>query len=413
MKSAHIIRRLSFQAWGGTESVVFNSVLELNACGHSAEILATQALCDEKHTIASGVDIHRFNYFYPYFPMTEQRQLALDKKGGNPYAFDLFDYLMQHDFDLLHTHTMGRLANIVRRVAHKKKIPYVMSFHGGCFDIPEAEKKAILSPLKWTFRYGYMLDHIFGLRHDAIADADGLICVGHHEFELAKKNFPNKEVIYLPNGVNAVHFSTPTQINFREKYQIPSDRKIMLCVSRIDYQKNQLALIETLQALRQIDASWYLVLIGPITADWYAQKISKKIDELQLNEHVLFLHGFAPNSMDLVSAYQAADLFMLPSVHEPFGIVLLEAMAASCPILASPVGGIKYLISDRENGLLVDFSDPEEVAQKAMNLFSEEGVQLREKMVTNALKEVHEKYTWQVITQRLLVFYERVCARKK
>ena len=93
MKIAHIVRRFTFSEWGGTESVVWNIALQQKAQGLTPEIICTAALDKIGCEVIDGITIRRFPYFYPYFPMPGKDKLALDKKGGNPFAPELLKYL--------------------------------------------------------------------------------------------------------------------------------------------------------------------------------------------------------------------------------------------------------------------------------------------------------------------------------
>lgn len=409
MKTAQVIRRFSFSEWGGTECVVWNTSKMLSAFGDEPEIVATNALEKTSFEIREGVEIRRFGYFYPYFPLGRRKNAVLDKKGGNPYVPELAYYLGTRDFELLHCHTMGRIAGLVRQAAAMKRIPYVMSFHGGCFDVPEKEMSEMLKPLRHTLRYGGALDRLFGLRKDPLADAAGLLCVGRNELAPARERFPDKIVEYLPNGVDVEHFHTVSgEVDFRRLHGIPPERKLLLSVSRIDYQKNQQVLLEVLDRLLKGGGEWHLLLIGPPTSAWYYAGLRKKAAALNLNDFLTIIPGLPPDSPELPAAYHAADLFFLPSLHEPFGIVILEAWSAGVPVIASPVGGINYLIRDGENGCLAAPEDPETMSAAARFLLSPEGAEQRRKMIDSAYAEAVREYSWATITRRLKDFYERV-----
>ena len=164
MKTAQIIRRFSFSEWGGTETVVWNTARGLPDCGVHCEILATAACSRPGLEEREGVKIHRFPYFYPWWPMPRSRRETLDKKGGNPFSPGLRRQLQTGLYDLLHVHNSGRLAELVRMVSHQRKIPYIISFHGGFLDIPKEEAREMLSVLRGTVPYGGILDRITG-RH--------------------------------------------------------------------------------------------------------------------------------------------------------------------------------------------------------------------------------------------------------
>lgn len=90
LRIAHVLRRFTFGEWGGTETVVWNTVLQQRSRGVEAEILSTAALSVPGEEVRDGIPIRRFRYWYPYFPMTAQTRRELDKKGGNPFCPGLF-----------------------------------------------------------------------------------------------------------------------------------------------------------------------------------------------------------------------------------------------------------------------------------------------------------------------------------
>ncbi|MDD3119636.1 MAG: glycosyltransferase family 4 protein [Victivallales bacterium] len=409
MKIAHLLRRFSFAEWGGTETVVWNTAREMHRCGHDPEILATRALNPVAEETKEGISIRRFPYFYPLFPLSAANRARLDKKGGNPWSPQLAAYLRHHDFDLLHCHTMGRLGALARREAARRRIPLVVSFHGGCYDVPAAEIAEMCRPMRHSFNYGRILDLLGGLNGDFVAAADGIICVGYNEYELARQKFPDKAVTYIPNGVDPEHFRTRSGIDFRQRHHLPPGRKIMLCVSRIDYQKNQLALIRMLQLLRESegpDRLPQLVLIGPITADYYYRDLRAAIAAAGLEEQVTIIPGLAPDDPELPAAYHAADVFALPSRHEPFGIVVLEAWAAGVPVMAAAVGGLCRLITDGETGLLLPSDDAAAMADAWRRL--QRDTDLRRRLTATATAAVNREYSWTNITGRVMAFYEEV-----
>ena len=401
MRTAHIIRRFAFSEWGGTESVVWNTAITLQAKGNPSEIFATSALSAVKDEVKNSIPIHRFNYKYPYFPLSKEKYRILDKKGGNPVVPGLKKALRKGEFDILHCHTMGRMAAETRAAAKLLHVPYIMTLHGGYFDVPPAELQQMVKPLKGTIPYGNIMDRLFCRRVDALKLANGIVCVGENELAPAKEHFPDKPIIHLPNGVNVNYFHDYDGTDFRKKVGIRGDRKILLCVSRIDYQKNQLILPEILALLGE---EWQLVLIGAPTAEWYMEKLREKVRLMNLTDRVTMINGVPPDSSLLPAAYHTASAFLLPSLHEPFGIVVLEAWSAGTPVIASQVGGLKTLIRDGETGFFAPAEGaPHEWAELIQKLDTDAA--LRGRITEAAEAEVREKYSWDVITDRLLDFY--------
>ncbi|NCB84191.1 MAG: glycosyltransferase family 1 protein [Candidatus Moranbacteria bacterium] len=403
MRIANVIRRLSFSEWGGTETAVWNSSRKLKYLGNEIEILSTTALCKIKKEIIENLDIYRFKYFYPQLFLSKSNSFLLDKKGGNPFSFSLHRHLIKGEYDLIHSHAMGRIAKIAQRAAHKKNIPFIISFHGGNYDVPPSELEEMQKPLKGSIGYGKLIERIFGLDGDIVAQSDGIICVGKNEFELVQKKFPGKKVAHIANGVDSSLFSKAVQTSFKSKYNIPENRKLLLCVSRVDYQKNQLALVKLLKELISKCENVHCAIIGFITSPSYFNKLKEDISRAGLTDRFTLVEGLPPQSDLLIGAYKDASLFVLPSIHEPFGIVVLEAWSAKLPAIASAVGGLKTLIKNGENGFLFD---PSNLASMTRAYF--DALDKKELLVKNAFREVNDYYSWEAITNQQLDFYKEV-----
>ncbi|MEA4862846.1 MAG: glycosyltransferase family 4 protein [Victivallaceae bacterium] len=403
MKIMQIIRRFNFEEWGGTENVVWSCSRELIRLGDEVEILATKALGGAEREIIDGVPIRRFNYFYPYFPLSKAIRRTLDKKGGNPICLGMEKYLRDNDFDIIHTNNAGRLAELSARVSEKKSVPMVLSLHGGRFDVPEAEKRELMKPLRHTLRYGGAIERLLGLRRDDLACADGIICVGANEEAGLQARYPDKLVRFIPNGVDPEKFERPSQYDWRNHLGLHPREKLILNVSRIDYQKNQKQLVRLLARLRDRGDAAHLLMVGPVTSEWYGRELAELITELGLETKVTLVPGFPPEDDRLVAAYQQADVFIQPSLHEPFGIVALEAWCAGTPLLAARVGGLRYLVNDGKTGLMFDPGDDESLLAAYDRLPS-----VAERLREQARAEACAHYSWQAVTAKLRCFYEEV-----
>lgn len=408
MKIAQVVRRFSFDEWGGTENVVWNSTLALRELGIESEILATSALSTPGDEVRDGVPIRRFRYFYPYFPMPEKTRRALDKKGGSPYSPGLWRAMTRGNFDLIHIHAGGRVAMLAVAAARKCGIPCAISLHGGFADVPEREMEEMLAPVRGKFHYGGILDRLLRLPRNPVGEADAVICVGQNEFRLLTPHCGDRKVLYLPNGVDLDKFRTPPVLSrpVREEWNIPADRRLLLCVSRIDYQKNQKMLIPFVKQLAGRGENVHLLLVGPVTAGWYAEELMDLTRQCRVADRVTLVPGLSPDDPRLVAAYREADLFLLPSLHEPFGIVVLEAWAAGVPVLAAKVGGLRKLVQDGYTGLHFQPENPATLMSAYERMTTEPG--LRESIVRWAAQEV-EGYSWPVIGKEVARLYEGLC----
>ena len=204
----------------------------------------------------------------------------------------------------------------------------------------------------------------------------------------------------IPNGVDVERFSKVAVSDFRKEFSIPNDRKLILCVSRIDPQKNQLALLEMLDALLKRGENAHLALVGFITDNSYLQKINELAKTLKLSERLTICNGLPPESDLLLSAYKSADVFALASIHEPFGIVALEAWASGTPVIASNVGGLGRLIENGKTGFLFQVND----TPSAIDAFYD-AQNYKDEICQNAYSLCAEKYSWQAVAKQTLDFY--------
>ena len=393
MKIAHIVRRFTFSEWGGTESVVWHIAKQQKAQGLQPEILCTAALDKVGMEVVDGITIRRFSYLYPYFPMPEKDRLALDKKGGNPFSPELMKALQKGKFDIFHIHAGGRLANYTLRLAKKISVPALMSLHGGSCAIPQQEMELMLKPLKHKFSYGGIVDRLCRMRKTPESQADVLLALSREEVQKLKKRYPEKQVELFPNGI--LHRELPDVGDFRKKHQIPEEKKLILCISRIDYQKNQKILLKLLK--KHTDT--HLLLIGPVTAAWYRDEILRDAEKTGVMGQLSIIPGLPPDDPALLQALKAAYCFILPSRHEPFGIAALEALDAEVPLIASAVGGLKDFLVDGKNALLFEDNN----AASLLEAYNKIEL-LRNDLIANGTTTAQE-YNWQNIAEKLTDLY--------
>jgi len=404
MKVVQLARRFVRDDWGGTETVIQEMGKRLIAQGHPAEVLCTTATAKSATDNFDGLPVRRYPYFYPYIGLSAAAQEVLDKKGGSPFSFGLMRALRDYpELDIIHLHVGNRIGGIGRYVARKRRIPYVISLHGGVFDVPKDEAASLAAPTKGAFDWGKVLGMWVGSR-DVLKDASAILCVGYPESVKTQERLPDKKVIYLPNGADTKRFAHGDGAAFREARGIPADAHVVLTVARIDSQKNQLMAVRLLPELLKIEPKAHVLIVGNITSPAYHEKIQKTIEDLGVEAHVTLIPGIASDSQDIVNAYHAADLFLLPSTHEPFGIVVLEAWSAGLPVIASRIGGIPHFVEDGKDGILFDPAEDKDFlrAYEAVVMHPERAAALAEAGGHKARGE----YDWDAVTSRLVAIYE-------
>ena len=389
MRIAHVLRRLSFEDWGGTEQVVWNIAKAQVAAGHEVRIFATTALCETAHEVRDGLEIFRFRPIYPWWPMPKKLIADLDRKGGNPFVPGLGRALVEWRPDFIHCHAMERIAELCHRTARQLGIKYAVSLHGGGANVPEAEAKSLRSPTRRLVPWGKLLDYFMGWVKSIPMDADGIVCVGEDEY--VKYRERHRHVIYLPNGVDFKSYS-----HSREQARAHHEGQVAVCIARIDRQKNQMMLVEALA--RHPDMR--VRLVGPVTQPDYRDQILERAAQLGVAGRLAVVGALKPGSEELLAEFRNADVFVLPSRHEPFGIVVLEAWACGLPVVASAVGGLGRLCAAHHGAALTFSPDsPQELDDALRRLPA-----LRDSLVAEGL-DAARQYDWNILSARLVEFY--------
>ena len=403
----HVPRRFVANEWGGTETVVLEISKQQRAAGLNPRIITSMALADRDHDEIGGIPVDRYPYVYPFFGLSAADRAAMDKKGGNLLSLSLLRALIREpDVRLYHAHALNRLGGSVRTAARWRKKPYVVSLHGGIFDVPAAELSDLTKPIKGKIEWGKPFGALLGARK-VLEDADHVICVGDREARKAKASLPHDRVSYLPNGVDCQRFTTGEGRRFREHYGIAPDAFLVVNISRIDAQKNQLGLLEAFARFHAATPGARLVMIGPETQPAYGDKLRAFIQANGLAEAAAIIPGLSNESGLLIDAFHAADTFVLSSRHEPFGIVVLEAWCASRAVIVSRVGGLQTLVRDGETGFFFDPDTADAANQLAAHLTALHGnPALREKVGKAGRAEACAHYDWTRIGARLEEIYQ-------
>ena len=143
----------------------------------------------------------------------------------------------------------------------------------------------------------------------------------------------------------------------------------------------------------------------------YYQSILTAIKDRRLEERVTVILGLGADDENLCNAYAACDVFVFPTLHEPFGIVILEAWAAHRPILTAATGGILGFTRDGEDCLHFNPRDLNDFVDKLSLLLNDS--KLRKYLAENGHRKAKDLYGWRVITKDLDVLYEDLIRRNK
>jgi starch synthase len=361
MRVAHVLRKYNPQQWGGTESALLQLTSDLSALGVQSVVYAPRlppGPPDADPFAASGCTVRRFRACVPIWGLAPERRRQMVSVGGNLFSFELAVSLAREgSVDLVHTHAMGRLGAIARVAARARRLPFVVSVHGGLYDLPasvQREFRAETSGLDWGRPLGFLLR----ARH-LIDQADAIVTLNSREAALIRERHPGKRVLSIAHGIPTAKFARDCRAAAADAFPALRGRQVLLVVGRIDPTKNQDWVVAQAARLAGRHPGVLVVLAGPCTHREYGAALEARVAREGLQGVVLMVGGLPSGDPRLVGLLQQARAVVVPSLSETFGIVILEAWAAGTPVVSSRTSGALGLVEPGVNGLLFDLAEPE------------------------------------------------------
>ena len=211
------------------------------------------------------------------------------------------------------------------------------------------------------------------------------------------------DIHVLPTGLPESAFHPGDRSRFRARHGIDAETPVALFVGRVAHEKNIAFLLDVVAEARK-DMPELLLLVtgeGPALPD-----LRRQADRLGMNNMVRFL-GYMDRRLELPDAYAAADAFVFASRTETQGLVLLEAMAQGCPVVAQSVMGTADIL-DAGRGCLVAPDDTQAFAQKLLQVMSDSA--LRTTLSAQAWQYARE-WSDSALAQRMARLYQQLAAR--
>ena len=218
--------------------------------------------------------------------------------------------------------------------------------------------------------------------------------------------FTSDNIVVISPGVD-VHNFQPFNPN-KEKIKTDLPEKYIFCLSRIDANKGHDLLLHAFDIVRKEIPDIHLVIGGgspkPQQTEVKVLATMKRIVHEKNMHKRVHIMGYVPDDK-LVASYQQAELFALPSIFEPFGMTVLEAMACGIPVIVSKFGGIRTVISSGKNGLLIDPANKREFAEAIIKLLKNRS--LSSKLGQEGCNTIHKYFSWEAIAEKHMSFYQK------
>jgi glycosyltransferase involved in cell wall biosynthesis len=384
MKVVHVTLR--FDAPGGVETNVHEVTRRLRAAGDDVEVYASdlydEAGWERRSTYAptvDGVPVRRFPVYKRLVPGLTM-----------PMMVGLIDALAESGADVIHAHS-HRYGHVLQAaaVADRRRIPLVVSLHYHPADRREPPlKRGLLR----------MQDVGFGMTAYRVARA--LVVQTGREGRLAAEFAPSRKLRVIPPGIDLASWDHPEQ-DRTDGLDLPAE--YLLFVGRVASNKGLPQLIDALAAL-EADTARPLVIMG---RDWGARaEIEERARTRGVADRVRFLDHVA-DPAQYRGVIRGARVLVLPSEWEAFGLVLLEAMAAGTPIVATAVGGVPDVLDEGRAGRLVAYGDPAALAEAVRSVFQDPETTRR--LVRTASAHVRA-FDWYETAARHRALYREVLA---
>ena len=219
----------------------------------------------------------------------------------------------------------------------------------------------------------------------------------------------NGNMVVIPPGVDVSHFYPIPADEAKMYVGLKPEDRMVLFVGRIEPLKGVDTLIQAMSCLqlKEKNRPVHLAIIGgdpgasPEEMTVEMARLQKLCDDLMVDQTVVFLGKRDQDKLPYY--YSAAQLVVMPSHYESFGMVALEAMACGTPVIASEVGGLAYLVRDGETGFTIPDQEPEELCDKISWLLNDK--ELHETMSTRAV-EYAQDYAWEKIAKQIVEVYQ-------
>jgi glycosyltransferase involved in cell wall biosynthesis len=362
---------------GGAGNATDNISKEMVKMGHDLTVLTSGYGHLPKFVLKDGVKIYRvsswrkgihdcgFRGAYTYLFFAAFKLLSLKKT-------DQFDII--HYFFSLPTGLLSLVPWAFRRT------PYIVSLRGSdvpYYDIYNSKVHFLNLALKPVNKY------IWKKAKKVIALSEGLKTT-------ALKSATNQPIGVIPNGVETELFKPNS--NGRQ----PGNQLRLITISRLIKRKGIDHILKALAELR--DEKIGLMIVGTGSYEDYLKKLCTK---LKLNDIVKF-YGYCSRE-ELPKLYNNADVFILPSLAESFGLVFAEAMACGLPIIGAKTGGIVDLVL-KENGILVEPGSIDEIKEAIVEMRKKSNDMMQNMGKANR-RRIDTYYSWKDVAQKYLDLY--------
>lgn len=342
---------------GNNKSGVVVSTLRfaklLKERGHNVIFVGARSKEHKKHNYHDDIKTYRF------------RSIPVPKSDGWNFAFptigELKKIFKEEKIDVVHIILPMSGAIMAIKAARSLNIKIVAHSHSQPENLFINMPKIIQPTLNYL--WNLYLAWVYG-------KAEALIYPSEMARSLLEKQCKKTKVSYvISNGINTEEFKPLAIGNFYKRFNIPENTIKLLFVGRLFPEKSVDTIIRAIPYIIKKDNNIHIMIVG---SGHLRQKLEKLAKDFNVNNYITFL-GLVSEE-DKIFAYNACDIFILPSLAELEGMVVLEAMACGKPIIISDakMSASRFFVNG--NGFLFKTKDPEDLAIKALQLITDKNL---------------------------------------
>ena len=387
MKILQIVPSISL-IYGGPSQMVLGLAPALAKAGAEVTVITTDSNGDngqEPLDVQLNVPIKQDGYEIIYFRCSPFRRYK--------FSLDLLKWLNTHahEYDIAHIHALfSPVSSAAATVCRQKKLPYILR-PLGTLDPADLQKKKQLKKL-----------YVEIIERRNLAGAAAIHFTSEQEAKISARFGVTTRDLVIPLGV--IPQQKQAENTVMSQLGIPQGMPLILFMSRIEPKKGLNLLIPALEKLLTFGNNFHFVLAGTNPQDPdYEQQIKDQIANSSLRSHTT-ITGFVTGQLK-ASLLQAADLFVLPSYYENFGIAVAEAMVAGVPVVISNQVHIWEQVRDSESGWIgtTEVESLVELIQQAL-----QNPQECKRRGLNAQNYALENFSWDAIAQQMIQAYQKI-----
>jgi len=369
---------------GGIAPHVYNLSINLVKLGVEVHVVTCDFPNTPEYEVVEGVEVHRFDsYNLPtpdFAAWVQLMNLNMQRAATQIIKSKQGSSIIIHAHDWL-------AAKAGIGLKHLNRVPLVSTIHA----------------TEYGRRGGVFSDYNRMIHEIEVwlgSESKRVICCSHFMAEQVNKVLavPYEKIRVIPNGIDPSIFTNLKGVGEVRSRFAERGEKLVLFVGRLVVEKGVHVLLDAIpKVLQKVEAKFVIAGDGYLRSE-----VVKRVAERGLGGKV-HVTGYLDTDT-IRRLFLAADVCVIPSLYEPFGIVALEAMAAGCPVVASDTGGLSEIVEHEKTGVKVYPNNPDSLAWGILRVL--ESKDLAERLKKNMREKVEREYRWSTIAQATKAVYQ-------